>query len=403
VLIECPHCHATAKIADDKAGAKVRCGGCQKVYVASEVGDDPEESRSALIKVLAIAGGVLVLGVIILIATHKSPAPPPAPVVQAAPPPKPEKPVDSIGWDSAPVHAVRDLYEAVHAHDVPKTRELLLGAKIAQARKPTDADALAKWKSYESMTPLEREVYLGTVADELAADTGDLALGPWKPYDGSVAQTDGNVATVRVKVSAREAQAGLESRTMDFDAMRDGEHWKIASWKRYFTEAELRAAEANKTSGITKVSFADGTVLYQAEPQRVEHLPDTSPELRAKIDETYARMIDFKLDPKENNRALAELIAFGKPAIPVLLTGMYETKIVDDDSAAKVNLVNQALEGITGQVKGFSGFGMTEERRTASIKAWFGWWKRVGDKFQSRPPEEDALEALEKKSAKKNG
>jgi FeS assembly protein IscX len=79
MLIECPFCKATAKLPEDKEGAKVRCSECSKVYVAREKGSKVKKS-SVNGTSLGIAGGaVILIGIFAFFANQHDSKPAPTP------------------------------------------------------------------------------------------------------------------------------------------------------------------------------------------------------------------------------------------------------------------------------------------------------------------------------------
>ena len=134
-------------------------------------------------------------------------------------------------------------------------------------------------------------------------------------------------------------------------------------------------------------------------PQPLEHLADTPPELRDRIDQLVATMVDLDLT-KEAASAQHELVDIGKPALPILLTGLFETPLDSEENAIRCNLVVQTLRRITGHSFGYSpqllegsSVGTTEERRRSGIRQWFAWWHRNQDEFEEKEVE-DGLEGL---------
>jgi hypothetical protein len=110
--------------------------------------------------------------------------------------------------------------------------------------------------------------------------------------------------------------------------------------------------------------------------------------LRAKIDGLFARMLDFELSPTENTRAADELAEIGKPALPILITGIYEQRVVDVESTSKVILINQTLQRITDHTTVFApgpDLGKVEELRQRTVKSWFEWWGYSGERFHTKP------------------
>src|SRR5687768_16673736 len=110
MLIECSFCHATAKLPDDKEGAKVRCPACSKVYVAHEKGVKRGRGGPNTL-VLSMVGAAVLAAIVIGVMTNnrKPPMPQPAPPVAVKPP---DPVIDTIGWDSEVVRTVRGLYDA---------------------------------------------------------------------------------------------------------------------------------------------------------------------------------------------------------------------------------------------------------------------------------------------------
>ena len=149
---------------------------------------------------------------------------------------------------------------------------------------------------------------------------------------------------------------------------------------------------------MTKSQTKEGGLLYQAEMRPLEHLEDTPEALRKEIDEATLRLIDYELSPKENNRARTTLVALGRPAIPILLTKIYETKITDDTQLAKVTNLYQTLVDITGYDPGFTPLGTSddsEKQREQALKAYFAWWLRKGEaKFEKRAEQKDLLDEM---------
>ena len=100
------------------------------------------------------------------------------------------------------------------------------------------------------------------------------------------------------------------------------------------------------------------------------------------------------------SKAKLRLQEIGKPAMPRLLTGLYEIPLDDIDNARRVQNIVSVMRKITDQYFGFepltlvgSAMGTTEERRASSIKQWFAWWYRNGEAF-TEVVKEDALNDL---------
>lgn len=403
--IECPFCNVRAQLPDHQEGARVRCGSCQKLYRARDVlAPAPRRaggSKSApWIAVFAVAALILLFAIL----SNKSSSPGLDEVGAsetseevATPTPAP---VDPTGWDSEAVRSVRDFCQAIsHARSESLQNQLhgplLFWNRTRRAEAPAAepffqlgakerADALLEadqtWSSLEGFAKRE---FLREMATLLCAPEHPLAN--LTPYDGEVVSEGDRSAEVRTSMSDPEG----ESRTWAWTLVYDQERWQVGSLELYFTEAD-RKREQNR--GVEKVTLRDGSKVLEKTPEPLEHLDDTPPALRSRIDSLFATMINLDLTT-ESGDAKREIIAIGKPAIPILLTGLYENKLETQKEAIQANIVVLALRDITGQFFGYkpqalvgSSAGTTEERRMSSIRQWFAWWWRNRDTFEGRAP-----------------
>ena len=404
MLIECPFCHAQANLPESKEGAKVRCPECEKVYVARQRGKRGKSGPNPLHIVLIAVGAALgLLLIFVLTRNSKEPEVVAKPTLEAPPAPAV---VDLTGWDSPPVLAVRAVYDKAQPGNESALTPRIDPERYAAHRIEQHAAALEAGEAPEGPAPrpwaeldtLERNELLTAAVRGWLTGEGDTVAALWKPYDGRVvAETDAE-ATVHVSVAGREGDLQAQSRTIEWQLVRRGGDWKVWSWARYVSPEELAARRSSRTREITKVELADGTRLYQADPRPLPHLEDTPPELAARIDAAVARMLDFTLKPRENNAAAGELVAIGKPALPILLTALYENKIVDDDSLAKAVKIHHTMREITGYDPGFPVNALgpdSETKRDVAVRAWFAWWLRKGEaRFEERVDGPDLLDAL---------
>jgi len=394
--IQCPSCRARARLSDDHEGAKVRCAECGRVFVARPSGAKGASGGSQ--SGLWIGGFVAVLAGIGVFALYRSSrkeevtrAAPPAPVVE------PEPTVVDYGWDSAPVRFVVRLHAAAHAGDLERVRAALDGPRL-WAREHVAADGLPDTSvpSWEVLSAPERSAALDRWATDLISGPGKELVADWEPYDGETPELSDELATVRVAVKPRAG--GIENHWLEWKLSRDGQDYKAWSWERWVSPEEAKAERQKRARGYEVVTLSDGSVVHERQPEPLEHLESTPPELRARIDRLVATMLDLDLT-KEGSRAQRELVEIGKPSIPILLTKLYEIPVDTEPDRIRCNLVDQALQRITGQSFGYapgesgSAAGTTEERRESSIRQWFAWWYRNQDRFTEKKVE-DALEGL---------
>ncbi len=398
MLIECSFCHATAKISEDKEGAKVRCSECGKVYVAREKGSRAKKAGSGMSPTtIGIgAGAIVVILIFAVMASRSKPAPPPAPppVVQA-----PVEVVDHSGWNSEIVKVVRGVYDSALAQNTNALTAALDGPRIAQ--RLTEQDP-ANPVDFAAFGPVERQTFIDGIAEQLSRGTDENSPHLWKPFEGGILTFDLLDVVVRISADKRQegAAAGIaETRKFDWHLTRPTAEakWRVWSWERFISEEERRALKANKPK-VTRVTTADGGSLFQAEMRRLDPYPGTPPEQVVQIEKLIATMTDLTLRPKDANLARDEVVAIGRPAIPLLLNKFFEIQIVEDadhPSLTQLAIVDSTLQRITGYESSFTPLpGQTEERRTMALKAWFAWWERKGQNFTAPKVQKDLLEDL---------
>ncbi len=400
MIIQCPQCKTQARLPESQEGAKVRCSECERVYVATPFGAARSSSKSNPLPIYLTVGGGLIALVIILVVMNKKPDVVTPVRAEPAKEAVAEEPTDYTGWNSAPVKAVRDLHRAALAYDESKLRGGIDGKRTWQRVQANLAD-LAQEEPVEGAEPIvaDARAWSELAQDEQAAfmsdtmeslmrgDAKDL-VADWKPYDGKVVEENDIETVVEVSVVPAEDGGSTESRTVLWKLVKIGERWKAYSWERFYTQAELAEIARNKAKRTKKTTLSDGSVVFEGEPGPVEHFEETPMELRAELDGLYATLIDLELPGPKNAAAKRALVAIGRPALPVLLTGLYLIPLDTEDHAIQLNLINQTLEEITGHYTTFkpmvdvgSGVGTSEERRQSGIKQWFGWYNRKGKKF----------------------
>ncbi|MEO6711016.1 MAG: hypothetical protein ABI054_12090, partial [Planctomycetota bacterium] len=296
MLIECSFCHATAKIPEDKEGAKVRCSECSKVYVAREKGTKVKRGGANGLQIGIGIGAVVVIAVFALMYNNHQSKPPPKPPPVVAK--EPEVLVDTSGWDSELVKLVRSVYDAALGANEGMLVKTLDGERIAN--RLNQADPAKPAIDFAAMDAVQKEAFLQGFANDMIRGTDENAAFKWKPVDGKVLNYDHLDVIVRVTTDQRIEQGSgaiADSRTYDWMLHRtdDRSKWKAWSWERYISADEARALKALNKKKVTQVSLPDGTKLFQAEIRHIDDYPDTTPEVHAQIEQAIATMLDFKL------------------------------------------------------------------------------------------------------------
>ncbi len=391
MLIQCPACHARAKIPDSKEGAKVRCGECGRVFVASPAGERGARGagqQAGLWIALAVVG---VLALVVAIAMNLKSAPAPATSQAAA---KPAAAAAGELQAGDPVAAAVALFEAVQAQAAGLEEELD-APRIWAREQAENGGAARSHEEFALAAGGERGAVLERAKASLLSGPGQALVAGWKPFGGELVEQSESEATVRVGAMAEDG-SGRRSFS-EWRLARAGGRWKAWSWKPApAAAASAAAAPATATQGIERVTLSDGSRVFEREPEPLGHLESTAPELRERIDALYANLIDLSLT-RESAQAARDLADLGKPAIPILLTGLYEIPLDTPEQAIQVNLIDQVLRGITGQSFGYDpqllvGRGkFGEERRKSAIRQWFAWWHANQDTFETRRADSDEL------------
>lgn len=394
MFIECTFCKAKAKVPESVEGAKVKCGQCGKVYVAREPGAKGKGGKTNPAPFVIIGAALLGILAVFLIVNSSGKKPEPPPVVEA---PKVEAPkIDRTGYNSAFVKLVRDLYDAAAGFNSQKLSSSIHVQRLVEQRRSTpDGAALP---AFSEMTPLQKDDLLKATVETFLKGEGDAAIALWRPYDGKVVTEGDTEAVVRIEVAGRSGELQAENRSIDWKLALDKDgKWKAYDWVRYISPDEKKALSSASKKGITRVELEGGGFIRQADPRPLPHLDDTPPEVRTKIDAAVEKLLDVNLRAKDVTKVKNELEGYGKAALPILLTKMYEIQITDDHTLAQVTIVHSMLKDITGHDPGFSPLGVSpesEKKRDMAIRNWFAWYLMKGERFEDRKEGVDALEGL---------
>ena len=397
MLIKCPRCSTTAKIGEAQEGAKVRCSACERIYVARPMGERGQRAKSG-VPPAAIIGGAVVLVAFVLLMLLKDDEPK---NTQASGPQKAklvpevtqEARIDPYSYEGEVTQFCIELHRLSLESDRGLLGSHLAGDQLLAAEKE---GLSAADQPFSSLTKSNQKEHIDRWVEDLITGESSSYIKQWKPYDSDVVQLGKGTAKVHLSVSARES-GNASQHTVIWDLVQVDGEWKLAGWSKLMAQKGQRdQSYAVSSAGLAKVELEDGSVVVEREAEALQHLSDSSPELRERIDSLYATMVDLDLT-RESNAARDELIAIGKPAIPKLLTGLFETRLDTEDQSIKANIIVVALRNITGKNFGYqpmalSGQKDSEEYRMSAVRQWFAWWYRFGPKFTLKREGKDALE-----------
>ena len=405
MIIQCPQCKTQARLSDSQEGAKVRCSECERVYTAAPFGARGSRTKNNTLPIyLAAGGGLVVVLIIVMMNSGTKEIITPVtidPIKEVAA----KEPVDYEGWESAPVRAVRDIHRAALAYNETKLKQLL-DAEHTWLRVQADATEAAAeqaekelaegeeaimpdTRSWSDLTQGERAEFIASVIKDLTSGAGKELVADWKPYNGKVVDETDFECTVEVSVQPSGPSDSTAQRTILWKLIREGKSkYRAFSWERFYNPSELAELARQKRKTIQKKTLVDGSIVIEGEPRIVEHYEDTSAEVRDQIDLLFATLIDHELSGPENGRAGTALVEIGKPAIPALLTGLYQIPLKSIEQAIQLNQINQVLSDITGHYTTYNPMrhldgdaALIDELNLSGIKQWFGWFATKGRRF----------------------
>lgn len=400
MLIQCTSCKATARLSDDKEGAKVRCPSCSHVYVARPAGSRGSTRAKSDNTQLMIFGGVGLVGVIILVIAMSG--------GDAVPVTKGENlpdlieeyvEVDVTGWDSPLVQVARKLHKSAFQKDRARILQNLAIDRVYIHRNSTSERQLTPgdWKILSKDDQILFEEDLITALFESSRDN---LVASWKPFDGSVVTEEDDIATVRIVLEPRDASLGVQARNIEWRFISVNGKWKAWSWERWISPSEKRGQLITRTSSTKKVTLDDGSQVLEAEPGPLDWMPGTTSEERTLITGLIATMCASDTRGAALYSARQDLVAICKPAVPALLTKFYELDLEGFDSYENQvggMQVHQVLTQLTGYVttfKAHEALGGTDQRRSSGVKQWFSWYHRRFKRFEcttAAEPEEEEL------------
>lgn len=406
MLIECPACNARAKLPDSKEGAKVRCGPCGRVYLARPVGSARRGGRSSGPNtglIVAIGAGVVGVALVLIIRNLTAGTSVTQAVEQSETPEVEEAPKDLTGYNSPLCQAAASVHRAAYGQATDRLMLLLDAPRIwarEQAATTPEGQTPPSHDEFALLSAEDMEAHLYRYVEEFISGEAKALVADWEPNDGLVLEETDHTATVRLAVFAR-AEGDVTKRWVEWKLVKVKGRWRAWAWERWLSPEEqkeqLRSSRRNR--GYEKITLSDGSKVLEREPEPLAHLDDTPAELREEIDRLFATMIDLDLT-REASAASRRIQEIGRPAIPILLTGLFETPLDTEERSIQANIMVVALRRITGQSFGYkpqeligSGTGTSSERRESAIRQWFAWWYRNHKKFT----EKEVVDGLEGK------
>lgn len=408
MIIECPACKSRAKLPESKEGAKVRCSGCSRVYVAKPAragsgGGRAKPETDPTKYVIGAIGLAIFLG---LFAMSRGRGTPPPPEVVAAEEPEDTSDLEATDWN-APVVQV-----AVKLHAWAAERnDILLGSSLAQEyiwkqvqAAKTAAGEEASSMPWAAIPQGDKTAFISAVArDMIDGQYADL-VGQWSPFDGHVLDIDlweepykeqvspgEEVSVVRLQVAPRDLEAGLGNRWVEWAFVKVRGKQVAFSWKRWISPEEMEKVRRKGSKKTVKRELADGSVVIEGNVRAIDYDADTPQIVRDEVDALVLELLSPDSKPYKIQQRLKEI---GKPSIPALLTQLATIPLETEEQAIQLNLVHLTLQEITGYQTTFKVselMGATRERQESGLMQWFGWYDRKYKRFTGNKTQSEDL------------
>ena len=400
MLIQCTSCKATARLSDEKEGAKVRCPSCGHVYVARAAGSRGSARADSKNTQLMIFGGIGIVGVIIMAVLMSGGDATPTSKTEELPELIEETVrLDLTGWNSPLVQIARTIHRSAFHGDRTKLQQLLAMDRVYLRVNSTEERQLshADWAAIGR----EEQILFGVeILDGLFDSSPENLIATWKPFDGKVLLEADDVATVRITLEPRDSTLGVQTRSVDWHFVAVRGKWLAWSWDRWISKSELRGQLVARVSSTKKKTLSDGSQVLEAEPGPLAWMVGTTSEERARIEGLIATICAPDTRGSALYAARQELVIICKPAIPPLLTKFYDLDLAGFDTYENQTAsmqIHQVLTQITAYAttfKAHEALGGTDERRSSGVKQWFSWYHRKFKRFEcetSAATEEEEL------------
>jgi len=395
VSVRCPQCSASYAIPEDYLDERVKCKHCQMTFVPRVSLEKPARRKrggSAVTKPLvniALLGIAILVVIIIYNANQEAPKP-----VKAAPPRLP------LLSTNSPMYIVfEEFADAIRSKNSLKVAQAVNLEQVYSDRKVKDEPP------WHNLTQEKKAAWTDGFTKELFEDKKweiFWIFEPLKPDDTVPIPKDCKSLEFNVTMNPLQDQWFVNGEILVRTDFVDGV-WKVSRWDIKkdprppgWGKKKKKAHGYHKKlgkPGAKTITDADGQKQTRAfiEPQPLDHLEDTPPELRKEIDQAIERIMDPDEVPKVFKASMRRLVEIGKPAIPRLLTKFYEVKGSTEDERIALRLVVDVLRDITGESFGYtpSKFDASNQQRKAALGFWFGWWSKNWWRDDFRAHEQD--------------
>ncbi|MHC4077697.1 MAG: zinc ribbon domain-containing protein [Planctomycetota bacterium] len=385
VQIACPNCQAAYRLMPEHMDSKVKCTQCHRVFFpgAATGGKRSSHQKSPATPIIAFSAAVVIIVLIgVLIANAGGEAPRPEPVEE----PK----YVALGNSTPQVKAVKRWANGIFQNQRYEVENFTAFTPV-QELLGIDPEHKYNHSFGDAQRELGKKIIDALLTGEQAGIFQYCEARSGKIMDAAyLTATKG-----KISLSVMEPKKQREGTVIiDYVEEADGT-FKVAGWevvsapKRPLSDAELAALRGKrfkvhpkipKPKVVKKMFGGKEIEITESELVPLGHLEDTPPELRKKIDEYIAHLMDHS-DPRRANRAQLELLDIGKPAVPRLLNKMYEVKPKGRDDVEALNRVVKTVRLLSGQAFGYNpreligqNVGGSEKERESALKQWYGWW-----------------------------
>ena len=397
--LSCPNCGTNYAIAEDHLDSRLTCKSCKSGFTPRTVLERPSRvKKKNPIKGPLIFGGVVIGFFVLLFIINSGGKKPEKPLQPRAKPRMVNIDLSHPAW-----LAYEEFHQAIADKNAVTLATRFDFASNWEREKPQGAT------SWSFLPQKEQEAYRLKVQKRLfETKEGDYfrEMNPGEPTPVALKREATQASFVATGSPRDEKWNGMSE--IQVEVVKKDGIWKVAGFKVLHIPKKPRAKVLRGKNRHPKISRPKvkavkiGNKTYKVAVSKatsLPHLASTPQALRKEIDDLLEVLIDPSAPFKKMSHARTRLTEIGKPAVPRILTKMYENKGATQADRESLRLLIDVFNDITGAALVYTpgrpddpNFGSPEVlRKTAIGKAFAFWYMNFKKKTFKVMDEEEKL------------
>ncbi len=379
--VPCPNCGTTYAIVEDHLDSRLTCKNCKSGFTPRTILERPSRvKRKSPIKGPLIFGAVVVGFFIILAIVNSGGNKPTKPPRTNSQPSMVNLDLSHPAWQ-----AYNEFHQAIADKNAVSLATRYDFASDWEQHKETGAS------SWKFLTQKEQGDYRLSVQKRLFETEAGAYFRDMDPGEPSpiAIKRDAKTATFVATGFPRDEKWTGRSE-IQVDVIKKDGIWKVSSFKVLHIPKKPRAKVRHSKNRHPKISKPKlqkvkiGNETYKVAVSKataLPHLESTPASLRKEIDDLLDVLIDPSAPFRKMRHARTRLVEIAKPAVPRILTKMYENKGKTQADRESLRLLIDVFNDITGAGLVYTpgrpddpNFGSPEVLRKTAIGKAFAFW-----------------------------